>query len=84
MADPASWYAIERGWRVQALDGSGVGTVDEVLGDGELDIFNGLAISVGIGRVPRYVPAEAVGPIEDGVVTLNVLAEELGELPPAP
>lgn len=81
MADPVSWYVIDRGWDVQTLDGSIVGTVDEVLGDEELDIFNGLAISLGIGRVPRYVPADAVGTIEDGRVTLSVLVDEVGSLP---
>ncbi len=84
MADPVSWYVIDRGWEVQTLDGSIVGTVDEVLGDEELDIFNGLAISLGIGRVPRYVPADAVGAIEDGLVTLSVLVDEVGSLPASP
>lgn len=83
MADPVSWYAVERGWRVQSMDGTPVGVVEEVLGDESLDIFNGLTVSLGVGRVPRYVPAELVGPIEPGNVTLSLLADELGTLGPA-
>ena len=55
-ADPVSWYAIERGWRVMTLDGVPLGTVDEVQSDEELDIFHGLSVRVGIGRLPREVP----------------------------
>jgi hypothetical protein len=78
---PVSWYAIERGWRVTTLDGTAIGTVGEVLGDEELDIFHGISINVGIGRLPREVPADLVSVIEDGNVTLALLAEEIGTLP---
>ena len=83
MADPVSWYAIETGWRVQSLDGTPVGLVEEVLGDDALDIFNGLRISLGIGRIPRYVPSEQVGTIETGAVTIELLADEVGDLEPS-
>lgn len=81
MADPVSWYAVRRGWRVQALDGTPVGDVADVLGDESLDIFNGLLVSVGIGRMPRYVQSEDVTAIEEGTVTIGVLADEVGSLP---
>lgn len=84
MADPVSWYAIDRGWRVQSMDGSQVGLVDEVRSDESLDIFNGLVVSVGIGRIPRYVASELVGTIETGTVTLSLMADELGSLPDMP
>ena len=61
---PVSWYAIERGWRVTTLDGVSLGTVDEVQGDEELDIFHGLSVRVGIGRLPREVPSDLVSAIE--------------------
>ncbi len=81
VASEVSWYAIEPGWRVTTLDGVSVGTVDTVLGDEELDIFHGLAVRVGIGRIPREVPAELVSSIEDGAVTIAILGEEIGTLP---
>jgi hypothetical protein len=83
MADPVAWTVVERGWAVTASDGSEVGTVDQVLGDPEADIFDGL--SVGVGTVlnrPVYVPSEKVGAIEEGTVHLTIDADEYGRLSP--
>lgn len=81
MTTPVSWYALQRGWDVRALDGARVGKVAAVLGDEELDIFHGLEIHVGATAFPRVVPAERVSAIEEGVVTLDVLVDEVGSLP---
>ena len=87
MPDPVSWRMIEPGWKVEAADGSSVGEVDEVAGDENADIFNGLAIAMtALGR-PRYVPSESVAEIVDGTVRLSLgpaEAAQLGEyeLPP--
>ena len=83
MADPVAWKVVERGWAVVASDGNEVGKVDQVLGDPEADIFDGL--SVGAGAVldrPRYVPAERVGAIEEGTVHLTIDADEYDRLEP--
>jgi uncharacterized protein YrrD len=83
MADPVSWKVAERGWSVVASDGSEVGKLDEVLGDPEADIFDGLA--VGAGTVldrPVYVPSENVGAIEEGTVHLTIGAAEYEQSPP--
>ena len=83
MADPVAWTVVERGWAVAASDGNEVGKVNEVLGDPEADIFDGLA--VGAGAVldrPRYVPSEKVGAIEVGTVHLTIDAEEYAVLAP--
>ena len=83
MADPVAWTVVERGWAVAASDGNEVGKVNEVLGDPEADIFDGLA--VGAGAVldrPRYVPSEQVGAIEEGTVHLTIDADAYGELAP--
>ncbi len=65
MADPVSWLLIEPGWQVVGPGGESVGRVDEVLGDRETDIWDGLTVSGG------YVAAERVGEIVDGRVTLT-------------
>ena len=81
MADPVSWMLVERGWAVVASDGREVGKVDQVVGDPEADIFDGLA--VGAGTVldrPRYVPSEQVGAIEEGTVHLTIDADAYGRL----
>ena len=64
MADPVSWLLIEPGWEV--VDGSGehVGTVDEVLGEPDADIWDGLTVD------GDYVAAERVGTIVEGRITL--------------
>ena len=80
-AEPVSWYAIEPGWKVITLDGVPVGSVDEVQSDEELDIFHGLSVRVGIGRLPREVPSELVSAIEEGTITVAILADEIGTLP---
>jgi hypothetical protein len=81
MAAQVSWYAIEPGWKVTTLDGAPMGKVDQVLGDEELDIFHGIAVRVGIGRLPREISSDLVSGIEEGTVTVGILAEEIGELP---
>jgi len=81
MPDPVSWKVVEKGWAVVASDGNEVGKVDEVIGDPEADIFDGLA--VGAGTVldrPLYVPSEQVGPIEEGTVHLTIDADAYGQL----
>ena len=83
MADPASWKVVERGWAVAASDGDEVGKVDQVLGDPEADIFDGLAVATGtVLTRPTYVPSESVGAIEEGTVHLTIGADEYGQLEP--
>lgn len=83
MADPVAWKVAERGWSVVASDGNEVGKLDQVLGDTEADIFDGLA--VGAGTVldrPLYVPSEKVGEIEEGTIHLTIDADDYGRLEP--
>jgi hypothetical protein len=82
MPDPVSWLMIRSGWKVFAADGSEVGAVDEVAGDDNADIFDGLAIAESAFGKPRYVPAEQVAQILEGEVHLSLTreqAEALGE-----
>ena len=65
MADPVSWLVIERGWEVVDPSGNRIGKVDEVLGEREADIWDGLTVS------GEYVPAEDVAQIIEGRITLN-------------
>ena len=86
-ADPVSWKVIEPGWSVVAADGEELGTVHEVLGDSNADIFNGLSVSPGLLRSSRYVESEQVEEIVEGRVRLAVTAaafDELDEAGPVP
>ncbi len=80
MADPVAWRVIESGWHVVTSDGDGVGTVHEVVGDRNADIFNGLAVSPGLFKSSRYVPAERVGAIYEDRVELDLSSDEFERL----
>ena len=79
MADPVSWFMIEQGWTVIDSTGDQVGTVHEVLGDIEEDIFSGLLILTGM-LATKDVPSELVGVIVEGRVQLLTTKDEVDAL----
>jgi hypothetical protein len=80
MPAPASWLAVRPGWKVLAADGSEIGEVDEVVGDENEDIFDGISISVTALGQPRFVEAEQIGRIEEGEVHLSLDHEAAAQL----
>lgn len=78
--DPVSWLVIEPGWKVNDSEGNHVGHVEEVVGDTNADIFNGLLISTGLLHGKRYVPAEQIGLITDGLVPLTLTGDQVKRL----
>ena len=62
--DPVSWLLAERGWSVVDAGGKKVGTVDEVLGDEQTDIFHGLIVD------GEEILAERIGQIREGEIRL--------------
>jgi len=81
MPDPVSWLQIQQGWSVVSSDGAAVGTVAQVEGDQEMDIFDGLAIESGQGGL-RYLTGDKVATIYPGEVTLKIAAAEAAALGP--
>ena len=79
--DPVSWLMIEPGWTVVDSAGEEVGRVDEVAGDSNADIFDGLAIALSVVGKARYVPAEQVSQIVEGRVTLALDRSAVEALP---
>lgn len=73
---PLSWYAIEEGWEVSDPSGRLAGEVHAVLGDEDADIFDGLRVMTPAG-VAAYVPADRVGEIEEGRVSVGIDAGAL-------
>ena len=69
--DPVSWKVVERGWRVLDDSGGEVGRVNEITGDPEADIFDGLEISHGLLERTEYVPSERVVEIREGEVIIR-------------
>lgn len=82
MSDPVSWLQIEQGWNVVTSDGLLVGTVAQTEGDKNDDIFDGLAVESRKPAQIRYVPAEMVGQIFPGQVTLKIGSADVGALEP--
>ncbi len=78
--DPISWLLIEHGWNVVGPTGEELGSVSEVVGDSGKDIFNGLSVSAGLLRRPRYVPSEQVARIVEGRVELAIGQEAFDRL----
>jgi hypothetical protein len=69
---PVSWLVVEPGWRVASSDREQVGTVAQVLGDADDDIFHGLEVSTGVLSGRRFVDAAQVEGIVEGEVRLSV------------
>lgn len=82
MADPVSWLQISQGWNVVTSDGVILGTVAQVEGDKQSDIFDGLAVESRHPTQIRYVPGEQVGPIYPGEVTLKIASADIDTLEP--
>ncbi len=79
--DPVSWLQIEQGWSVVTADGTELGSVAQVAGTQQDDIFDGLAVKVAGSSEPVYVPGEQVSTIYPGRVTLKLDASRAKELP---
>jgi hypothetical protein len=78
--DPVSWLLVEEGWRVVGPGGHVLGTVHDVLGDEEVDIFSGLAVRPGLLGTTRHLPAERVRRITTGCIEVDVDAEAFERL----
>ncbi|HYZ78212.1 MAG TPA: DUF2171 domain-containing protein [Gaiellaceae bacterium] len=79
-SDPVSWFLVEHGWKVVAADGKPVGSVEEIAGDTGKDIFNGISVSPGLLKRPKYVPAEQVAEITEGEIRLGLTKEQFERL----
>jgi hypothetical protein len=81
-----SWKGIAADARLVTADGQEIGRVEEVAGDPQADIFDGLVVSPAghhAGhRDKRYIAAERVGRIWPHRVEVDLGADEVESLPP--
>lgn len=68
--------AIEKSARVFDARGEEIGTVSEVAGDAEADIFSGLVVSLSRLSANRFLPAERVTGIWPDRVETSVTREQ--------
>jgi hypothetical protein len=80
--DPVSWLQIAQGWSVVTSDGVSIGAVEQIEGDKQDDIFDGLAVQLPPPRQLVYVPGEQVGLIYPGKVTLKIASADADALEP--
>ena len=80
MAEPVSWFLIEKHWKVVGAGGEEIGKVEEAVGDSSADIFSGLTVGTGLLHHPHFVPAELVSEIVEGEVRLSIGRDEFDRL----
>ena len=71
--------ADSTGLEVVDADGSGIGAVDEVLGDDTVDIFDGLAVATSAPR-HRGMSLPSRSKYQDGVAHRTIMHEQAGQL----
>jgi uncharacterized protein YrrD len=69
--DPVSWKVVEQGWKVLDQSGEQIGHVQEITGDPEADIFDGVEVSHGLLEKTEYIPSERVVDIREGEVVVQ-------------
>jgi uncharacterized protein YrrD len=80
MPDPISWKGVEKGWPVYDRDGGEIGTIHEIAGDEQADIFDGFGVRVHMLGHVKFVPAEIVASIAVGEVRLTISGSDVAPL----
>jgi hypothetical protein len=79
---PTSWRAVAPNTPVFATDGLDVGTVDDVQGWDQEDIFHGLLVRDASDGTVRFVPASQVRAMTTSRIEIDLSAEDVRALPP--
>jgi hypothetical protein len=77
--DPISYMALQKGAKVLDSTGNEFGSVEHVLQDSSLDLFDGLAVTTRGGL--RFVDADRVETITSGAVHTTLSQGDIDELP---
>ncbi len=79
---PVSWRALEPNTPVIAADGTEIGTVQQVQGWDQEDIFHGLVVR----RAPQgddvAIPADQIGEMTSRQITIRLTPDDVTNLPP--
>jgi hypothetical protein len=79
VSEPIAYTALATGAAVGTSDGASLGTVEHVLQDPSLDLFDGLAVRTRHGL--RFVDANQVTAITTDGVTTSIAEAEVAALP---
>jgi len=76
---PIAYTALDKGVAVLAADGAEIGTVEHVLQDSTIDLFDGIAVKTSAGL--RFVGADHVGRITTDAVHTTLSQADAAALP---
>ncbi|MEY9951006.1 hypothetical protein [Leifsonia sp. EB34] len=76
---PIAYTALQKGTPVLTADGTEIGTVEHVLQDSTIDLFDGIAVKTTAGL--RFVDANLVGRITTGAVQTSLTSDDAAALP---
>ena len=78
--DPIAYTALQQGTPVQTRDGSQFATVQTVLVDEKVSVFDGILVLAATGT--RFVDADQIDSIYTSHVRTTLSAEQAANLPP--
>ena len=78
-SDPIAYTALAKGTAILTASGTEFGTVEHVLQDPSLDLFDGIAVNTKEGL--RFVDADQVGTITRVAVQTTLTDEQIVSLP---
>lgn len=79
---PISWKTVRADTPVFSSDDEEVGTVHEILGSEQADIFHGIVVRTGLLGKDVMVPAQEVTQLADKRIDLSLSAEQVHALEP--
>jgi hypothetical protein len=78
---PIAWRVVPQDVEVRSSDGVSVGTLEDLLGSDEEDIFHGLIVKTADGNRTVFIPSENVTLLTGSHVDLSFSADEVRALP---
>lgn len=84
LEQPISWRVVPQDVEVRGSDGVKVGTLDDLLGSDEADIFHGLMVKLGEPNAHQvFIPASQVTLLTGSHVDVSLSSAEVRALPDA-
>lgn len=80
--DEIAWRAVPEDTPVCSAEGSEVGTLHDLLGSNEEDIFHGIVVHLGRFGHNVFVPADSVTRLTRSHVDVSLTSDEIHALPP--
>ncbi len=78
---PIAWRAVPEDTPVRSADGESVGTLYDMLGSDQEDIFHGIVVHLGRLGHRVFVPADQVARLTPSHVDVSMTSAELHALP---